>query len=226
VSLPLMRSLVSDENLDVRTTALFHLARRGDVSDVPTLVEHLAGLRTSEPAIEGIERLGTAATFSLLRPRLEAVPVESRTDVTRALQRLTFAPIWRGPSEWDAWWKTHSSSTREDWAREALRNADNLAPLALRYLSRTGNATTETVDAAMVSRNVYVRLEAARLVGESDPRRAVLLLARELDNRSVVACGQAVAGFNSLLARSEQVDCTSFSERTTAQVRWRAWATR
>jgi len=63
---------------------------------------------------------------------------------------------------------------------------------------------------------------AARIVGESDQRRAVLLLARELEHRSASWCRQAVIEFNTLMARNEQLDCTNLGERASARTRWTA----
>jgi len=226
VSLPLMRASISSGDAAVRSTALYHLARRGDVSDVPTFVERL-GAQTREPAIQGIQRLGTAATFLLLKSRLNTTDPQARSLVTSALQSLTFAPLWRDASEWDTWWASHSSSTRADWAREALTQADDpgrtsFAASALQYVSQTGNMTTPMLNAATTSGNINLRLAAARIVGESDRRRAVLLIARELENRSMSACQRAVIEFNTLMAKNERLDCTNLGERASARTRWTA----
>ena len=229
VSLPLMRAAVADSDPEVRTTALSHLARRGDSSDLPALIENIGNPKAWEPALAGIDRLGTAATFLPLKARLDNMPPESRSFATMALQRLTFAPLWRDASEWDTWWTSHSSLTRADWAREALARAEdpeggNFASVALQFLSRSGNLTPRALDAATTSRNVGVRLAAAQIVGESDRRRAVLLIARELENRSFYACGRAVVEFNALTAKTDQLDCTNLTERESAQARWTALA--
>jgi HEAT repeat protein len=212
----------------VRSTALYHLARRGDVSDVPTFVEHL-GTQTREPAIQGIQRLGTAATFLPLKSKLDTTDPRVRSLVTSALQSLTFAPLWRDASEWDTWWASHSSSTRADWAREALADADNaergsFSTLALEFLSRSGGVTPQVLERATVSRNLNLRLAAARILGDTDRRRAVLLITRELENRSVFACQRAVIEFNTLMAKNERLDCTNLAERASARTRWTALA--
>jgi HEAT repeat protein len=226
-SLPLTRSLATDRDEWVRTMALFHVARHGNASDLPTFIGQVDTRMPQEGALEGIDRHGTAATFLPLKSKLDAVPQAARSSVSRALQRLTFAPI-DGP-DWDTWWTSHASTTRADWAREAIANADDarpnyLAPLALEFLSRSGSLSTQILDGALVNRNIGVRLTAARLVGESDWRRAILLLAREMEARSMSACRRAVLEFNALTARSEQVDCTNFTERASARARWTALA--
>jgi len=229
VSLPFMRSLVSDGQPDVRSNALHQLARRGDASDLPAFIEQIDG-RTWEPALRGIDRFGTATTFLPLKSKLASVnDRQLRSLFTRALQSLTFAPLSDETSEWDRWWASHSSLTRADWAREALANALNpprsyYASLALDYLSRSRNLTPPILEAATVSRSLFVRMTAARIIGETDWRRAVLLLARELENRSVAACNSAVVEFNALTTRTEPLDCANLAERTSARARWTAIA--
>ena len=76
------------------------------------------------------------------------------------------------------------------------------------------------MDTATVSVNLGLRLTAARIIGQSDRRRAVLLIARELENRSVAACRQAVTEFNALTAKNDRIDCTNLAERTSTRARW------
>jgi len=143
-----------------------------------------------------------------------------------ALQQLTFAPIWRDASEWDTWLARHSTLTRADWAREALASNATAAfsTNALEYLARSGQLSSQILERAVTSGDANLRLTAARIVGESDPRRAVLLMVRELENRSLYACQRAMKELNTLAVSSDQVDCTSLVERESARKRWIARA--
>lgn len=226
VSLPLMREVARDGDPWVRSTALFQLAARGDSSDVPLFVGNVTTRIAQEPAIQGIERHGTAETFAQLRTMLDGASQESRRWVTSALQRLTFAPIWQSASEWDMWWASHSRSTRADWAREALASSDttSFSTNALLYLAKTGQLSPQTLEGAVAGRGFNMRLTAAQIIGESDPRRGVLLMVREFENRSIYACQRAMKELNTLAVSSDQLDCTSLVERESARKRWTARA--
>jgi len=226
VSLPLMRDAARDSDPWVRNVALYHLAERGESSDMPLFVENITTRVAQDSAIQGIEKLGTVETFPALRAMLDGAPQESNRWLMNALQRLTFAPIWRSASEWDMWWATHATQTRADWAREILASneAQNFSPNALQYLSRSRQLAPETLERALAGGDLNLRLAAARIVGESDPQRAALLLVREFGNRSIYACQRAIAELNALTTRSDSVDCTSLVDRETSRKQWTAHA--
>jgi len=226
VSLPLMREAARDGDIQVRSVGLFHLAQRGDSSDLPSFLANVTAPPAQGSALQGIDRFGTAQTFTPLRTLLDTATQDSRRLVMSALQQLTFAPIWRDASEWDTWLARHSTLTRADWAREALASNATAAfsTNALEYLARSGQLSSQILERAVTSGDANLRLTAARIVGESDPRRAVLLMVRELENRSLYACQRAMKELNTLAVSSDQVDCTSLVERESARKRWIARA--
>jgi HEAT repeat protein len=226
VSLSLMRETARDGDAQVRAVGLFHLSQQGDSGDLPLFIANVTNRTAWDSAAQGIERFGTAAAFAPLRALLDTATQDSGRLIMSALQRLTFAPIGRDASEWDAWWASHSTQTRADWAREVLASNGkaNFSTIALQYLASSGQLSAPVLESAIASRDANVRLTAARIVGESDPRRAALLMVREFENRSIYACQRAVKELNTWAARSDQLDCTSLVEREAARKQWTARA--
>jgi HEAT repeat protein len=229
-----MLSIADDQDPGVRSNALAYLAQYGDSSVLPRFVAAIesADRGVGAAAVRGIDRFGMAATFVSLRGALDRASAENAQLITRALNFLTFMPIWArdATAEWDAWWQTHSQSTRGQWAEEAIDRAsqsdpdDTLANYAVQYLAQSNGQSTRAIDQAASSRHWWVRSAAVEAIAVNDPRRAAALLLPELGNRQLGACRNAVELLGKMANRPVDVDCTVAADRQRALDQWRGLA--
>jgi HEAT repeat protein len=229
-----MLSIADDQDAGVRGNALSYLTLYGDSSLLPRFVAAIesADQGVSAAAERGINQFGTAATFVPLRAALDRASPENAHVITRALNFLTFMPIWArdATAEWDAWWQTHSQSTRAQWAEEAIERAsqsdpdDSLAMYAVQYLARSNGPSTQAIDQAANSRHWWVRTAAVEAIAVNDPRRAAALLLPELTNRQLSACRSAVELLGKMARRPADFDCTIPADRQRALDQWKELA--
>ena len=224
-----MRPALDDRDANVRTNALFHLARHGDATALPLF---LRGITSDvhfapEPSVQGIAKFGTAETFVPLRSALATASAGVASYVGLALSQLTFAPI-RDPkslAEWDEWWKTHAGRTRLEWAQEALdapstdRNSGP-ALSAARYLASVQSLPPAFIERSLNDPAWIVRDGAIAAVERYDRPRAVALLLRELESRYLAACRHAVQRLNALAGERETIDCMRQTDRQRARAHW------
>jgi hypothetical protein len=187
-----------------------------------------------ERAVEAIARFGTAALFVPLRNALVLRPWDTAWEVDHALRELTFTsygdsfPAIADPLEWDSWWRRNREMTRRQWAEEAfwvaksnpVASDDLPAVKAFEYLRRLPNPPRGLFDKAIRSRLWDVRVSAATAIAETDKIRAMGLLLRELQNRSLGACRTAGEKLEMVANIQHRFDCGNPAERTRAIDFW------
>jgi HEAT repeat protein len=213
----------------VRAYALFHLARYGNATALPLFVRSITSELQfeREASVQGIAKFGTPDTFAPLRAALATAPQPVAPSISRALNLLTFAPIWGAKSlmEWDAWWKTHAERTRLQWAQEALdapsddRNAGT-AVLAAGYLANVQPPPLSLIERSVNHRSWVVRDAAISAVEGYDRPRAAALLLRELDSRYLAACRNAIKRLSAITGEKETFDCLLQADRQRARAHW------
>ncbi|HSL24631.1 MAG TPA: HEAT repeat domain-containing protein [Vicinamibacterales bacterium] len=232
-----MTEALDDADENVRANALFYLAEHGDGSIRDRFIAGLESRRQNirEAAIAGIRRFGTGKDFPDIR-RLYDLP--GRPDIhgylPLALGSLTFASDRgrRGPKEWDEWYAEHRTSTRVEWAREALAKVDEeprnwpftSSPQrgALIHLAERRDARfLPDFERAALSTRFAVRIEAARAIATFDKPKAARFLVREFAGRFHGACDAANRALNELTGERRTVDCRDPQARSRAAADWK-----
>jgi HEAT repeat protein len=222
---------------DVQTNALFYLAEHGDASLRDLFIASIES-RTQfvrEAAINGIRRFGTEDDFTRLRRLFDLPRPDVHGYLPSALSALTFISVgqFREARHWDDWYEQHRTSTRVEWAREALQQTDKEARAwpfdaspqreALAFLAERRNRQflPDFQRAAQTGR-FAVRVEAARAIATFDRRAAGQLLIREFSGRFLGACAAANRALNELTGLNRSVNCREPETRQETAAAWDA----
>jgi hypothetical protein len=222
-----------DSDAMAKFNVLSYFVRHGQPSDLPRFVDAVVSGTSyvREAGVEGVAKFGTARTFVALRTALASASEENVGYVRMALYQLTFMGLW-GPHEladWDSWWKTQASRTREDWAQDALdrsaaarANANSqLTMHAIRYMADAQVLSELRIEQGLNASDWLVRSAMADAIAKNSPARAAALYLGDLDSRYLGACRNAAVKLSALAMEKVDVDCTIAAERQQAIARWR-----
>lgn len=213
---------------------MIELATAGSAENTRSAaLEYLMAHR--DPSV--VQLLGTGDHARGLRRRLEQADNENQIwSLAETLRRLTFASsdsqFGLNRADWDAWIEGRDGQSRPDWAEEAIARATAVPPtadkwlgmpmllgepavLAVEHLAGLPDPPLATLRRATTSPSWHVRVAASRALAAWDESRAIRLLARELQNRYVLAC-LAAAQALAVVAEPFETDCSDPVSRTAA----------
>jgi hypothetical protein len=182
-------------------------------------------------ALSQLSSCGEAAAFEQLRLLVGSTKPTVRFPANQALRTLTFTaqqfdevPARGWADDWDAWYRTHKSESRAQWAGRRLREVQRAdhsdVPnmiAAIDYLaSLDDTAWRDAILQVADARLFELRIAAARAITTWDVETGIALLVRELRNRQLAACEAAVSALAGLTGQKIEFDFKIPEERDRA----------